>query len=114
MAKFIPGVDTTVNSNEPLLEVQASRSAPLRAGRHDFQLVVSDNAGNLSAPVSVTVLVQDPSKPNAVVDFLREDGSRVYGPELVVPYAKPFRLTGDRSVDVNGSVTSWRWTLLSK
>ena len=32
----------------------------------------------------------------------------------IVPYGKPFRLTGERSNDRGGTVTSWRWTLVSR
>jgi hypothetical protein len=114
MAKFVPGMHTEVKSSDSFLDVQASRSTPLRPGRHVFQLVVLDTAGNSSAPASVSIPVQDPDKPNAVIDFVRDDGVRVYDSTLVVPYARPFRLTGERSTDANGSVTSWSWTLLAR
>lgn len=113
MAKFVPGVDSIVNAAEPLLEVAASASTPLPAGRHSFQLVVTDNAGNQSTPASIRVTVRDRTKPTAEIDFIRDDGTRVYGSDVVVAYGKPFRLTGERSSDASGVVTSWRWTLVS-
>lgn len=112
MAKFIPGVDTAITASEPLLEIMATASTPLPVGKQVFQLIVTDNAGNSSTPTTVSVLVMDRSKPTAVIDLLREDGSRVYDATLRVPYGKPFKLTGDRSSDLGGNVTSWRWTLL--
>lgn len=114
MAKFVPGTDTQVVSAEPLLEVLASPSTPLQPGRHVFQLVVTDMSGNASTIDSMTVVVQDPSRPNAVIDFIRDDSTRVYESTPIVPYGKPFRLTGERSNDRGGTVTSWRWTLVSR
>ncbi len=113
MAKFVPGVDSIVSAAEPLLEVVASASTPLPAGRHLFQLVVTDNAGNQSTPASIRVAVRDRTKPTAEIDFIRDDGVRLYGSDIVVAYGKPFRLTGERSSDANGVVASWRWTLVS-
>jgi hypothetical protein len=113
MATFTPGVDSEVRSDEPLLEVKASASMPLPAGRHIFQLVVTDNAGNQSAPSSIRISVQDRIKPTAEIDFIREDGTRVYDDDIVVAYGKPFRLTGERSSDTSGAVKMWQWTLIS-
>lgn len=113
MAQLLPGIDTSVLAEEPFLDVQASASRALAAGRHVFQLVVTDNAGNVSAPASIAVVVKDRSKPTAEIDFVRDDGTRVYDHAIVVPFGKPFRLTGERSSDANGSVKTWRWTLLT-
>jgi hypothetical protein len=113
MATLIPGVDSSVLAEEPFLEVQASATRPLPPGRHIFQLVVTDNVGNVSAPASIAVTVRDRSKPTAEIDYVRDDGTRLYDSSIVVPYGKPFRLTGERSSDTNGTVRSWRWTLVS-
>ena len=37
MAKLVPGIDTTVKSDEPLLDVLASVGTPLKPGKHVFQ-----------------------------------------------------------------------------
>lgn len=113
MATFAPGIDTAVAADEPFLDVLASASNPLPAGRHVFQLVVTDNAGLASPPATIAVLVRDRSRPTAVIDFVREDGTRSYTADVVVPWGRPFRLTGERSTDSNGHVRVWRWTLLS-
>ena len=113
MAVLIPGVDTMVMANEPTLEVLASPAQPLAAGRHVIQLVVTDNAGNQSGAASMAITVKDRSKPSALIDFVQEDGTRLYDDSRVVAYGKPFRLTGERSSDANGLVKSWRWTLIS-
>ena len=70
MAKFVPGTDTTVKSDEPLLDVAASAATPLKPGKHVFQLVVVDDSGNDSETASVTVIVQDLDRPTAVVDLI--------------------------------------------
>jgi len=112
MAKFIPGTDDTVKSDEPLLDVAVSRDAILKPGKHVFQLVVVDDAGNNSDTASVTIIVQDTERPTAVIDFIDEAGGRNPNPEVVVPFGKGFRLTGDRSSDIGGEVRVWNWTLL--
>lgn len=112
MAKFIPGTDTQVKTNEPRLEVLASASASLPPGKHVFQLIVTDDAGNDSGTASVTVIVQDTQRPTAVIDLLNPDGSRNPAPVVSVPFGTPFQLTGDRSSDIGGEVKLWQWTLL--
>jgi hypothetical protein len=112
MAKFVPGADTSVKSDEPLLDVVASANAPLKPGKHVFQLVVTDDSGNDSDTASVTIIVQDLDRPTAVVDLLDDTGGRISEPEVKVPFGKPFRLTGDRSSDIGGAVKVWNWTLL--
>ncbi len=113
MASFVPGVDTAVRAEEPHLDVQASATRPLSPGRHIFQLVVADNAGNLSEPARVTVLVKAQAEPHAIIDYVREDGTRLYSEEIVVAHGRPFRLTGERSTDANGRVAVWNWRILS-
>lgn len=113
MATFVPGVDTAVRAEEPHLDVAASPTRPLAPGKHIFQLVVTDNSGNQSEPARVTVTVKDQAEPSAVIDYVREDGTRLYDGEIVVAYGKPFRLTGERSSDANGRVTTWNWRILS-
>lgn len=112
MAKFIPGVADSIKSDEPLLDVLPSATAPLKPGKHVFQLVVTDDAGNDSDTASVTVIVVDQERPTAVVDMLDAAGGRISDPEVKVPFGKPFRLTGDRSTDIGGVVKVWNWTLL--
>jgi len=112
MAKFVPGVDDTVKSDEPLLDVAVSTDAILKPGKHVFQLVVVDDSGNNSDTASVTIIVQDTERPTAVVDFIDEAGNRNPAPEVVVPFGKGFRLSGERSSDIGGAVKVWNWTLL--
>lgn len=113
MAKFVPGTDTAVKSDEPRLDVLASERAPLKPGKHVFQLVVSDDSGNDSAPANVTVIVLDTERPTAVIDLINPDGSRNAEPVVQVPFGKGFQLSGDRSSDIGGAVKVWNWTLLT-
>jgi hypothetical protein len=112
MASFVPGTDTAVMADEPILDVVASPTRPLPVGRHVFQLVVTDNAGNQSSVDSIAITVKDRTKPVAQIDFVRADGTRQYDSSISVAYGQPFRLTGERSTDANGRVTTWRWTLV--
>ncbi len=113
MAKFVPGTDTAVKSDEPRLDVLASERAPLKPGKHVFQLVVSDDSGNDSAPANVTVIVLDTTRPTAVIDLINPDGSRNPEPVVQVSFGKGFQLSGDRSSDIGGAVKIWNWTLLA-
>jgi len=113
MATFVPGTDTSVVSNEPTLEVLASHAQPLQAGRHVFQLVVTDNHGNSSVADSISVVVRDPTRPTAQIDFLNDDDSRKYDSTISIAYGRSFRLTGARSSDGNGVIRTWRWTHLA-
>lgn len=112
MAKFTPGTDLQVRSDEPRLDVQASAGTPLKPGKHVFQLTVTDDSGNDSSTASVTVIVQDTARPTAVIDLLNPDGSRDPSPVVSVPFGTPFQLTGDRSSDLGGAVKAWNWVLL--
>jgi hypothetical protein len=112
MAKFVPGTDTEVKSDEPLLDVVASAANPLKPGKHVFQLVVVDDAGNPSETANVTIIVQDTERPTAVIDLITERGERIATPEVNVRFGSPFRLSGERSSDIGGAVTTWNWSLL--
>lgn len=112
MAKFVPNQDTTVEADEPLLEVVADGDSRLAPGKHVFQLVVTDDAGNQSAPASVTVIVADAERPTAVIDLIDETGARNPAPEVTVASGRPFTLTAERSTDVGGQVRRFAWSLL--
>ena len=58
MAVFVIG--SPVESAEPAIEVTVDPAAPLSVGRHTFQLVVVDDAGNESQPDSVDVCRESP------------------------------------------------------
>lgn len=99
----MPRLDINVpfESAEPAITVEIDRQAPLPRGRHRYQLVVTDDSGNASEPVSVIVIVADQTRPTAVLD----------APDIVNIGAE-FRLDGRRSFDVGGQVRSWTFMYL--
>ncbi len=112
MAKFVPGTDTAVKSDEPKLDVLASTKTPLKPGKHVFRLVVTDDSGNDSEPANVTLIVLDTERPTAVIDLINPDGSRNPEPVVQVPFGKALQLSGERSSDIGGEVKVWNWALL--
>ena len=94
-------VNTPFESAEPTITVEIDRNTPLTRGRHRYQLIVTDDSGNASEPVSVIVIVADQTRPTAVLD----------GPE-VVNIGTEFRLDGRRSFDIGGQVRAWTFTYL--
>jgi hypothetical protein len=112
MATFTPGVDTAVRADEPLLNVIVARTNPLPVGRHQFQLVVNDDSGNESAPVSIFIVVQDTERPTALIDFIDARGNRVRDSEVAVPFGAAFQLSGEASSDIGGTVRVWNWSLV--
>ena len=76
---------------------------PLKVGTYSFQLVVTDNAGNTSAPATVKVTVIDDAASTAIIDV-----------PVTVGFGKGFTLSGRRSTDVGqGTIAKYSWTLLS-
>ncbi len=97
---FEPG-NTYETRESVITAVQAP--IPLPVGTHVFELEVVDDAGNVSAPDRVRVVVKDSTLPTAVLE----------APESVEP-GKSFRLDGSKSSDVPpGEVVTYRWTLLA-
>lgn len=99
MPTFRPGVP--IASVDPTITVDAASG--LRPGRHRFQLVVTDDAGNTSEPAVVEVIVVDDARPTAVLDAPR-----------TTPLGKPFQLSGARSSDVGGRLVRYQFTLLAE
>jgi hypothetical protein len=91
---------------DPVLTIAAS--AALKLGRHDFELVVTDDAGNDSSPLRVTILVVDTQRPNAVVNVLDERGQPLE--DNRVPRKTNFILDASKSFDPNdGTITGYLW-----
>lgn len=101
MAKFITGQEVRTNTSS--VEVTIDPANPLPPGRHRFQLIVEDDAGNQSEPAMVDIIVVDQSKPTAVID----------APTSVATGAS-FSLSGARSFDLPpGKIKNYRWVQLS-
>ncbi|HEX6827862.1 MAG TPA: hypothetical protein VF104_02660 [Burkholderiales bacterium] len=112
MGQFVPGRDTEVTfPGDPILEVLVDRTNPLKPGKHVFQLVVTDDAGNKSDPAVVTVIVLDKERPTAVIDVVNAAGAPV-PPPSTINFGERFLLSGKRSTDIGGAVTTWTWSLL--
>jgi len=78
--------------------VPQTAANPLAVGRHAFQLVVEDRAGNRSNPDSHLVIVADRVPPQAVLDVPAQ-----------IPMNRSFTLSGARSSDVGGRVVRYEW-----
>jgi hypothetical protein len=101
MATFTVGVPIT--TDESAVAVDVTPDAPLPRGRHVFQLVVVDDDGLESDPVTITIVVRDDRRPTAIIT----------GPETV-PLGQSFRLDGSRSSDLPpGRLVRFVWTMLS-
>ncbi len=100
MAEFV--VNTPVVTPEPLVEVTVTPSRPIALGRHRYQLVVVDDAGNRSAPDTVTVIVADQDAPTAVIRAPR-----------ITAFNRSFELDGSASFDAGGGrIVQYVWTYL--
>ena len=101
MATFVPG--QAVVTSDASVEVTTTATAPLAPGKHRFQLVVVDDAGNVSEPSVAEVVIVDDKKPTAVIDAPTR-----------VPFGTSFALSGARSFDLPpGKIVQYRWTLIS-
>lgn len=89
-------------TDQPTVQVTVDANNPLPVGVHTFQLVVTDDSGNVSQPAQVEIVVRDTTAPTAVID----------GPRLV-GFGNPFDLSGVRSSDpAPGRLVSFTWTLV--
>lgn len=90
-------------TEDPILELVMD-SARLPIGPHTFRLVVVDENGNRSQPVTAQVIILDREAPTAVLDVLP-------GPE--VEFGAPFTLSGERSSGIReGERVVYEWTLV--
>ena len=106
MPKLDPGVSVTTPAAR--IQVDITPDAPLPPGPHRFRLVVTDDSGNQSTPATIEIIVVDDGKPTAVLDLIDANGAR--STTMKVPFGRSFTLSGERSSDVGGSLTSYTWT----
>ena len=110
MPQFKP--NQAVVQPDPAVKVESSRDSPLPVGANRFQLIVVDDAGNLSDPVVIEVIVAAALVPTAVLEVVDDSGARI---EPNVPFGKTFTLSGAKSSDVApGKVVEYRFTLLPR
>ena len=82
----------------------------LKVGGHTFQLMVTDDSGNESAPATVIVIVADSQAPTAVLVARDEEGRVLDGNR--VPFGSGFMLDARSSVDIGGKIISYTWTMV--
>lgn len=100
MAEFV--VNTPVVTPEPRVEVTVTPNRSIALGRHRYQLVVVDDAGNRSAADTVTVIVADQDAPTAVLRAPR-----------ITSFGRSFDLDGSASFDAGGGrIVQYVWTYL--
>jgi hypothetical protein len=100
MPQFI--VNKEVVTDVPTVEVSVTPDKPLPRGRQRFQLIVTDDTGNVSKPDIVEIIVADQDAPTAVLT--------VPSP---VAFGRSFNMSGERSFDAGGGrIVRYAWTYL--
>jgi hypothetical protein len=95
-------IGDSVETEESSITVDITAENPLPTGVHLFQLIVTDEAGNESAPAIAQVVVRDTQAPTAVITAPSQ-----------VSFGQGFRLDGRDSSDVPpGRIVRFRWTLM--
>lgn len=107
MPRFRP--NEPIQQADPVVVVDANSG--LAVGAHRFSLTVVDDSGNESQPAFIDVIVNDQDRPTAVLDVVDAGGTRLTGP---LPAGRAFRLSGARSTDSGGRITTYRFTLLPR
>jgi hypothetical protein len=108
MANFEVG--RAVETVENHVQVTPTPGEPLRPGRHVFQLVVEDQAGNRSAPAILEIIIRDTTAPTAVLRLVVPAGE---DPANFQPReGQSFELSAEGSSDPGGGrVVKFIWTL---
>lgn len=106
MADFL--TTRTHVTKEPKIEVTFDSGKPLPVGTHVFQLVVKDDAGNVSLPAEVKVDIIDNQNPTAIVRLIT---ARFQEPPGI---GETFVLDGSNSTDIGGQIVTYEWTLLDR
>ena len=94
-------INVPFETDQPVIVMEVDPAQPLARGRHLFQLEVTDDSGNVSEPHQIVVIVADRERPTAVLN----------GPQ-VADVGKEFPLNGEKSFDIGGRITSYRFTYL--
>lgn len=105
-------LNVPIETTENHVQVTPGPGQPLRPGRHVFQLVVVDQAGNRSAPATVEVIVRDTTAPTAVIRLVVPEGE---DPATWQPAENSaFELSAEGSADMgDGEIASYIWTLVA-
>ena len=98
-----------IKTDDAVLTVQMP-GEKLKVGKHTFQLQVTDDAGNVSAPATVLLIVVDNQAPTAVVVARDEAGNILENGRIGL--GKGFVLDGKKSIDLEGKIVSYEWTMV--
>jgi hypothetical protein len=90
----------TVVTESPSHTFAFNAGQPFAIGLHTVQLIVVDDSGNESAPDAKQFFVRDTAAPSAVLEA-----------PTVVAFGASVPVSGADSVDVGGSIVSYRWAL---
>jgi hypothetical protein len=94
-----------IETDGPTVQVTPAPGQPLPLGKHRFQLIVEDEAGNQSQPAFLDVIVRDPVAPTAIIQL-------VGGVDPA--FNTPFELDASLSTDAGGgTVVKYHWTLVA-
>ena len=105
-------VGQTETRADGVIDVEVNPRNPLPVGAHRFQLVVEDDAGNVSQPTFLNVIVRDTDRPTAVLQMVNSNNEVI---EPVISAGKGFRLSGLRSTDnPPGKVVKYSFPLLDR
>lgn len=105
---FTLGQEAT--TTDPVVQVQFPANAPAKPGGYEFQLVVVDETGVASAPVSVKLVMQGVA--TAVLRIANADGKPI-DQTVFAPGAQIF-LTAGGSTSENGGIKSYTWKLTAR
>ena len=81
----------------------------LKVGSHTFQLLVEDDAGNVSVPARAVLIVIDTQAPTAVIVLRDAQGQPLEN--NTIGFGQEFILNGGKSVDIGGNIVSYTWSL---
>ncbi len=105
---FVLGQEST--TTDPVVQVQFPANAPAKPGAYEFQLVVVDNLGVASAPVTVKLQMQGAA--NAVLRIANADGKPI--DQTVFKVGAQIFLTAADSKSENGALKSFTWKLTAR
>lgn len=106
--KFTLGQEAT--TTDPLVQVQFPDNAPPKPGAYEFQLVVVDDQGVASPPVSVKLVMQ--GSATAVLRIANVDGMPV--DQTVFKLGSQIFLSAKDSSSDNGAIRSYTWKLTAR
>jgi hypothetical protein len=97
-------------TNDPMVEVQFSTDQPAKAGAYEFQLVVVDDQGVASAPVTLRLLLQ--GSATAQLHIVNADGKPI--DQTTFRIGSQVFLSAKGSASENGAIKAFVWKLTAR